>query len=339
MPKPAAKELTGIQKAAVLLVALGPEAAASVTKHLSREDLEAVTMEIARTRDIPASVRDQVLQEFQQMAMAHAYYLEAGLEYAQEMLMKALGPERAKDILSKVRGTLESDTFDVLSRVDADQVLAFLQNEHPQTIALVLARLQPRQAAAVLSHLPADVQPDVVARMAQMDQISQETFGEIDAIVQEHLSGVVRRPTSRLGGVEAVAEILNQADRSTEKNIMGMLDRENPDLASQIKNYMFVFEDIVHLMDRDIQRVLKEVESKDLALALKVASEDVKNKIFSNISQRAAEMLREEIEYLGPVRLKSVEEAQQKIVDAIRRLEDAGEITVSRGGEEEEIIV
>jgi flagellar motor switch protein FliG len=339
MPSPASRALTGLEKAAVLLVSIGPEAAAAVTRHLKKDELESVTMEIAQIKDVPQAQRDHVLREFHELAGAQSYVLTGGVDYAQEMLIKGMGAERAKEIIQRVRTGQDRGGFEALSRVDADHLISFIQNEHPQTMALILARLSPRQAANVLQKLPPEIQPEVVGRIAMTDQIAQETFQEIESILQQHMSGLVRGPSSRLGGIEAVAEVLNQVERSTEKNIMGMLERDNPDLASQIKNLMFVFDDIHNLMDRDIQRVLKEVDSKDLALALKVASEEVKQKIFGNISQRASEMLGDEIEYLGPVRLKTVEEAQQRIVETIRRLEEAGEIVVSRGGHEEEIIV
>jgi flagellar motor switch protein FliG len=323
----------------MLLVTLGAEAAAAVTKYLDANEVEAVTMEIARTKDIPKAKREELLAEFRDMVMAQSFYLEGGIDYAQEMLIKAVGRERAKEILGRIKTTLEESTLQAIEQVDPEQLLSFIQSEHPQTMALILARLEPNQAAAVLTQLPQEIQPDVIARVACMDQISQETFYEMDNILREQIKMIGKSSSNRMGGIDSVATVLNLVDRGTEKNILGILDREDPELAAKIKNLMFVFEDIVHLIDRDIQQVLKEVDSKDLGLALKVASEDVKAKIFNNMSQRAADMLRDEIEYLGPVRLKNVEESQQRIVEAIRRLEEQGKIVVTRGGEEEEIIV
>ncbi|MBD3337419.1 MAG: flagellar motor switch protein FliG [Candidatus Eisenbacteria bacterium] len=330
---------SGVRKAAMFMVTVGAEAAASITKHLSRAEVEAVTMEIARTKDVPQQKRQEVINEFRDMYMAQSFYLEGGLEYAQEMLVKGMGHERAREILGRVRSGMEENMLEAIEQIEPEQLLSFIQSEHPQTMALILARLDTQQGAAVLTHLPQEVQPDVIKRMATMEQISQETFAEMDSILREQIKVLGRASSSRLGGVESVAEVLNKVDRGTEKNILGNLDRDDPELAAKIKNLMFVFEDIVHLMDRDIQQVLKEVDSKDLALALKVASEDVKTKVYNNMSQRASEMLRDEIEYLGPVRLKTVEESQQRIVEAIRRLEEQGKIVVTRGGEEEEIIV
>jgi flagellar motor switch protein FliG len=335
-----AHPLTGPKKAALMVLTLGSEAAAGVFRALSADDLENLTREVASIGDVPPETRDTVLEEFDEMMMAHAYLTEGGLEVAREMLFKALGPDRALEVLERVQGAAESTgAFKKLNEVDEKQLVNFIQGEHPQTISLILVQLKAQQAASVLAALPTEVQPDVVARMANMSQISPEMLNEIEGVLAQNISVMSRSSNrSQVGGVSAVAEILNLVDRSTEKNILGVLERDNPDMAMQIKNLMFVFEDILHLGDREVQRVLKDVDSRDLAVSLKLASDEVKAKIFSNLSQRAAEMLKDELEFLGPVRLKNIEDAQRRIVEAIRRLDEAGEIHISRGGKGEELI-
>ncbi len=331
--------LSGPQKAALLMVTMASESAASVLRSLGSEDQEELTREVARLGDVAPDLRDRILEEFDEMMMAHAYLTEGGLEVAREILIKALGPDRAIEVLERVQGAASSKgAFHRLNEVDEKQLVNFIQGEHPQTVALILVQLKPAQAAQVLAALPAEVQPDVIGRMATMAQISPEMLGEIESVLEQHLSVMSKANRNQAGGVQSVAEILNLVDRSTEKNILGVLERDNPDLATQIKNLMFVFEDVLHLGDREIQRVLKEVDSRDLAVALKLASEEVKTKIFSNLSQRAAEMLKDELEFLGPVRLKNVEDAQRRIVEVVRKLDEAGEIHISRGGKGEELI-
>jgi len=330
--------MSGPKKAALMIVLMGNEAAAAVFRALGPEDVEVLTREVASLGDVAPEVRDQVLDEFDELMMAHAYLTEGGLQVAREILVKAWGQERAMEVLERVQGAGSGNPFVKLNDVDEKQLVNFIQGEHPQTVALMLVQLKPQHAASVLAALPAEVQPDVCGRMATMGQISPEMLSEIENVLWQHLSVMSRSPRSQVGGVQAVAEILNLVDRSTEKNIIGVLERENPDLTTQIKNLMFVFEDMLHLGDREIQRVLKDVDSRDLAVALKLASEEVKAKIFGNLSQRAAEMLKDELEFLGPVRLKNVEDAQKRIVEAVRRLDEAGEIHISRGGKGEELI-
>lgn len=334
-----AHTLTGPQKAALLMVTMGNEAAASVLRSLTSEDVETLTTQVAKLGDVSSDVRDSVLEEFDEMLMANAYLTEGGLEVARDLLVKALGTERALEILERIQSAAQSlSAFQRLNEVDEKQLVNFIQGEHPQTISLILVQLKAQQAASVLVGLPAEVQPDVISRMANMGQISPEMLSEIESVLEQNISVMSRSNRGQVGGVQSVAEILNLVDRASEKNILGVMERDNPDLAMQIKNLMFVFEDVLHLGDREIQRVLKDVDSRDLAVALKLASEDVKNKIFTNLSQRAAEMLKDELEFLGPVRLKNVEDAQRRIVDAIRKLDEAGEIHISRGGKGEELI-
>ena len=327
--------LSGKQKAAILLITLGPEVASHVFKHLREDEIEQLTLEIASVRRVLPEDQEKVMQEFHEMMLAQQYISQGGIEYARELLEKALGPQRAVEIIKRLTASLQVRPFDFARRADPHQLVSFIQHEHPQTIALILAYLQPDQAAVILSSLSPDQQVEVARRLATMDRTSPEVLGEIESALERKLSSVVFQDLSAAGGVDAAVEVLNRVDRTTEKNIMEALEAEDPELAEEIKRRMFVFEDIVLLDDRSIQQVLREVDSRDLALALRTASEEVKSRIFRNVSKRAAEMLREEMEYMGPVRLRDVEEAQQRIVSVIRRLEESGDIIIARGGKED----
>lgn len=332
-------KLTGVQKAAILFITLGPEAASGIIKKLSDSEIQKITYEIANITSVKQNQRTEILSEFIEMNKAKDYILEGGFEYARNLLGKALGSQRAKEILEKVsEATQQYRPFAIARKADAHQLLNVISNEHPQTIALILCYLQPDKAAQIVSELPEDIQTEVAYRLATMDNTSPMVVKEIEKVLNSKLSTVVRTDMTTLGGVETLVDILNQVDRTTEKNITEGLEREDPELAEKIRQSMFVFEDVITLDDVSIQRVLREVESKDLALALKGCSEEVANAIFRNQSKRAAASLKEDIEFLGPVRLMDVEKAQQKIVGIIRRLEDAGEIIISRGGEDAIIV-
>jgi len=332
--------LSGMQKAAILIVALGVEASAKVFSELREEEIEEITVEIARLKDISPQVRESVINEFYQMARAREYISEGGLDYARQILEATVGQEKAREVVLKVQGSIASLGFELLRDVDAQQLRNIIRNEHPQTIALILASLRTQKAAEVLAALPTEVQPDVVGRMATLEHISSEMVAEIEQALSGMVSTVVSPETEVRGGLKRVAEILNVADRATEKNVLGKLDKSNSELATQIKNLMFVFEDIILLDDRSIQRLLKEIDTRDLALALKAASDELKERIFNNMSKRAADMVKEELDLMGPVRLKTIEEVQRRIVDTIRKLEEEGELLISgRGSKEEEIIV
>lgn len=332
-------KLTGVQKAAILFITLGPEAASGIIKKLSDSEIQKITYEIANITSVKQNQRTEILSEFIEMNKAKDYILEGGFEYARNLLGKALGSQRAKEILEKVsEATQQYRPFAIARKADAHQLLNVISNEHPQTIALILCYLQPDKAAQIVSELPEDIQTEVAYRLATMDNTSPMVVKEIEKVLNSKLSTVVRTDMTTLGGVETLVDILNQVDRTTEKNITEGLEREDPELAEKIKQSMFVFEDVITLDDVSIQRVLREVESKDLALALKGSSEEVANAVFRNQSKRAAASLKEDIEFLGPVRLMDVEKAQQKIVGIIRRLEDAGEIIISRGGEDAIIV-
>ena len=339
MPRNQVEEgLTGIQKAAILLIALGPEKSATIFKHLKEEEIEELTLEIANTRSIIPSVKEQVIDEFYQVCLAQQYIAEGGISYAKELLEKALGSEEAVSVISKLTASLQVKPFEFVRKTDASQLLNFIQDEHPQTIALILSYLSPQQAGQIISALAPDRQADVAKRIALMDRTSPDVIKEVEKILETKLSSLVNQDYTIIGGVDSVVDVLNTVDRGTEKHIMENLEIEEPELADEIRKKMFVFEDILMLDDRSIQRVLREVENSELAVALKNANEEVQNVIFNNMSSRLADMIREDMEYMGPVRLKDVEEAQQKIVNVIRKLEDSAEIVISRGGGDEIIV-
>lgn len=330
--------MTGKQKAAILLIALGPDISAQVLKHMREDEIEKLTLEIANQRKLSQEQKDKVLAEFHQMCLAKDYISNGGLDYAREVLEKALGSEKAVSIINRLTTSLQIRPFDFARKTDPSQLLNFIQNEHPQTIALIMAYLQPEQSAAIVSALPPERQVDVARRIATMDRTSPDVIRDVERILERKLSSLVTQDFTAAGGVDSIVEILNRVDRTTERTIIENMEVQNPELAEEIKKRMFVFEDIVLLDDRSLQLVLREIDNKDLALALKATSGEVANKIYKNISKRAAEMLREEIEYMGPVRIRDVEESQQKIVNNIRRLEESGEIVVSRGKGDEIIV-
>jgi flagellar motor switch protein FliG len=330
--------LTGRQKAAILLISLGPDVSASVYKHLSEEEIEKLTLEISNMRQVTADAKEEVLEEFHQIALAQDYIAQGGIAYAKEVLEKALGPEKAMNIINRLTSALMVRPFDFARKADPTQLLNFIQNEHPQTIALILSYLEPAQAGQILSALPQEMQADIARRIALMDSTSPDIINEVEQILERKLSTTVVQDYTQAGGIEAVVEVLNQVDRSTERTILDALEIQDPELAEEIKKRMFVFEDIVTLDNRAIQRVIREVDNNDLMLALKVASDEVKEIVFRNMSTRMAETFKEEMEFMGPVRLRDVEEAQSRIVSVIRRLEEAGEIVIARGGGDDIIV-
>ncbi|MCI8614257.1 flagellar motor switch protein FliG [Parablautia intestinalis] len=338
MPKNTEDKIPGIQKAAILLIALGPERSAMIFKHLKDEEIEELTLEIANTRSVTPQVKDEIIDEFYGICLAQQYIAEGGIGYAKELLEKALGNERAMDVIGKLTASLQVKPFEFVRKTDASQLLNFIQDEHPQTIALILSYLAPQQAALIVSALPPEQQSDVAKRIAVMDRTSPDVVKEVEKVLESKLASLVNQDYTIIGGVDAVVEILNTVDRGTEKHIMETLEVEDPELADEIRKKMFVFEDILLLDDRAIQRVLRDVDNNDLALALKGGNEQVQTSIFNNLSKRLAVMIKEDMEFMGPVRMKDVEEAQQKIVGVIRRLEEAGEIVISRGGGDEIVV-
>ncbi|WP_033166711.1 flagellar motor switch protein FliG [Clostridium sp. KNHs205] len=331
-------EISGVQKAAVLLISLGPEKSASIFKHLKEDEIEQLTLEIANTRSVNPSTKEQVLDEFYEICLAQQYIAEGGIAYAKELLEKALGEDKAKDVIGKLTASLQVRPFEFVRKADASQMLNFIQDEHPQTIALILSYLSSGQASAIISALAPDKQADVAKRIAQMDRTSPDVIKEVERVLERKLSSLVNQDYTIVGGVDSIVSILNTVDRGTEKHIMETLEIEEPELADEIRRKMFVFEDILTLDDRSIQRVLREVDNNELAVALKASNEEVQNVVFNNLSKRLAAMIREDMEFMGPVRLKDVEEAQQKIVNIIRKLEDSAEIIISRGGGDEIVV-
>ncbi|MBO6109120.1 MAG: flagellar motor switch protein FliG [Eubacterium sp.] len=331
-------DLDGIQKAAILLITIGPEKASTVFKHLKEDEIEQLTLEIANTRSVSPAQKEAVLDEFYEVCLAQQYIAEGGIGYAKDLLQKALGDDKAAQVLGKLTASLQVRPFEFIRKTEASQILNFIQDEHPQTIALILSYLSPQQSAAIISALTPDKQTDVAKRIAMMDRTSPDVIKEVENILEQKLSSLVSQDYTIVGGVDSVVEVLNTVDRGTEKHIMENLEIEEPELADEIRKKMFVFEDILMLDDRSIQRVLREVENSELAVALKNANEEVQNAIFNNMSSRLVDMIREDMEYMGPVRLKDVEEAQQKIVNIIRKLEDSAEIVISRGGGDEIIV-
>ncbi|MBS4193981.1 flagellar motor switch protein FliG [Lederbergia citri] len=332
------KGLTGKQKAAILLISLGPDVASSVYKHLTEEEMEKLTLEISSVRKVDSSAKEDVMDEFHNIAIAQDYITQGGIGYAKTVLEKALGAEQAMSIINRLTSSLQVRPFDFARKADAGQILNFIQNEHPQTIALILSYLDPEKAGQILSELPQDKQTDIAKRIAVMDRTSPEVISEIESILERKLSATVTQDYTQTGGIEAVVDVLNGVDRATEKTILDALEIEDPVLAEEIKKRMFVFEDIVTLDNRSIQRIIRECDNEDLLLALKISSDEVKDVIYRNMSTRMVETIKEEMEFMGPVRLRDVEEAQTKIVGIIRRLEELGEIIVARGGGDDIIV-
>ncbi|MBX5436047.1 MAG: flagellar motor switch protein FliG [Alicyclobacillaceae bacterium] len=330
--------MTGRQKAAVLLISLGPEVAAKVYQQLTQEEVEQLTLEIANLRRVELEQREKVLQEFREIVQAKEYIAMGGIDYARKILEQALGPERASTVLMRLTSSLQVRPFDFARKADPEQLLGFLQDEHPQTMALVLSYLEPDQASHVISQLPHELQADVARRIALMNGTSPDVIAEVEQILESKLSTMATVDHTQAGGVDALVKILNGVDRGTEKSIIERLEQQDPELAEEIKKRMFLFEDIVMLDNRSIQRVIREVDPKDLQLALKAASQEVQDLIFRNMSKRMAETFKEDMEYMGPVRLRDVEDAQQRIVAVIRRLEEVGEIIIARGGGDDIIV-
>ena len=332
------EQLRGAQKAAVLLISLGPEISGEILRHLKEEEIEQLSLEIASLRKVHPEVRDQIFDEFVDMLAAQEYMTQGGMEYAQSLLEQGLGPEKARMILNRLTATLQVRPFDFARNTDPAQLLSFLQNEHPQTIALIMAYLQPEQAGMILSALSPELQIEVAKRLSRLDQTAPEVIEDVESILEQKVSAFVTHDTAHAGGREVAVEILNRVDRATERTIMAALEEDDPELAEEIRKRMLVFEDIITLTDRDVRLVIQQVDSKDWQYALKTASDSVKSKLFRNMSKRQVEAILEDMEFLGPVRLKDVEDAQQRVVAVIRRLEEAGEIVIARSGEDELVV-
>ncbi|CEM60825.1 flagellar motor switch protein FliG [Treponema phagedenis] len=332
------KSLNGRQKAAIFLVSVGEEISSKIMEQLREDEIEKLVFEIARTETIDSELKDAVLQEFQDLMVAQNFITTGGIDYARGLLEKSLGSQKAIEIINRLTSSLQVRPFDFIRRTDPSHLLNFIQQEHPQTIALILAYLEANKASIILQNLPDEIQSDVARRIATMDRTSPDVLREVERVLEKKLSTLSSEDYTAAGGVESIVDILNLVDRSSEKSIIEALEDEDPDLAEEIKKRMFVFEDIVMLDDRAIQKVLREVNMEELAKALKIVDTEVQDKIFRNMSKRAASMLKEEMEYMGPTRLKDVEEAQQKIVSIIRHLEDNGDIVIARSEEDEMIV-
>ncbi|MCC8190869.1 MAG: flagellar motor switch protein FliG [Planctomycetes bacterium] len=332
--------LTGLRKAAVLMISLDMDSGAKIMANLSTEEIERLSMEIARIEDeIPAEVRDAVVREFYQTHMASKYVEQGGIEYARQLLEKSLSPEEAAKILAQLENTIQQSPFHFLKQADSEQLLMYIQDEHPQTISLIMAHLSAKQAAEILGGLTPKKQLEVVKRIARMEQTTPEAIRMVEQGLESRLASIFTQDLESAGGVQSVAEMLNLCDRTTEKGILENLEEADPDMVEQIRKLMFVFEDIVLVNDKGIQSMLREVENDELATALKTASEAMQEKIFKNMSTRAAEMIKENMEFMGPVRLADVEQAQQRIVDIVRRLEETGEVVISGRGGDENVVV
>lgn len=337
MPK-AEQKLTDRQKAAIIIIGLGPEKAARVYKYLKEDEVERLTVEVASMHRVGSEQVDETMNEFYDLCLAKSYVADGGIDYARQVLDKAYGTQKAVQLISKITDSLHEHSFEFLKKADHKHLLSFIQYEHPQTIALILLYTTPDQAAAILSELPRDKQLDVSMRIASMDRTSPEIIKEVESVLEKKLSTVVSSNLTELGGIKSMADILNRVDRATEKYILDEIDKSNHDLAEEVRKRLFVFEDIVYIDSRGVQRIIKEVQPKDLVIALKGATADVTNLIMNNMTKRMQESIKEEMEYLGPIRMSEVEEAQQKIVQIIRKLEEANEIVISRGGKDEILV-
>ncbi len=333
------KQLTGRQKAAILMISLDVETAAEIFKNLNKSEIEKISLEIAKLDVIRSSLIDDVIEEFYKLIQAQEYVASGGVDFAESVLEKAFGPSVAKELIEKIRSSMKVSGFVTLQKADSNQLVNFLIKEHPQTIALILSYLNPEQTADVLAEFPEELRVDVAYRIATLGKVSPNLLKDIEEVVEQLAESVISEDMSKTGGASALAEILNKANKMTERSILTKLEELDPELASEVKSQMFVFEDLVLLDDRGIQRVLKNVDKKDLALALKAADEEIKEKIFKNMSERAAQLLREDLEVMGPVRLKEVEEAQRRIIEVVKQLEEEGEIIIAGRGDEDAIVV
>lgn len=333
-PRAMTAHLSGVKKSAILLIALGTEIASKVLKCLSDDEVERISVEIARSRNVGSEVVEAVLLEYKDMALAQDYIAQGGVPFARTALESALGPNRAEEIMMRVEAAMEVSAFHLLQTVETSQLANFLENEHPQTASLILAHLNPRKAADIIGQLPAQIQGEIIYRLATMGKTSPELLRDIEDVIRQQIGVLFGTEMSNTGGVDAVAQILNNSSRSAERSILDSLRERDSDLANTIKGLMFGFEDLSQLNDRDLQRILVEVEQRDLALALKAASEQMKDKILQNLSERAAQMLEEEIELMGPVRVSDVDDAQRKIIEVAQELEEQDEIVLSRTSED-----
>lgn len=332
-------ELEPLTKAAILLMTLETQAASALLKQLAPKAVEEVTRELAGLGRVPEPLRRAVVEEYYNTAVAEQYLTEGGLEYARELLKQSLDAATADRMLQQIQTQVQKTPFSFLQKAESENLLTFIQDEHPQTIALIVCHMPHHKAAEILAGLPMQKQIEVIKRIANMEQTNPEVIREVERGLESRLSNMLTQSMEKAGGIPKVAEILNLADRATEKSIMDGLESEDPELVEEIRRLMFVFEDILKVDDKGIQMILKEVDNDELGLALKTASPDLQQKIFKNMSERAATLIKEDMQFMGPVRVSDVESAQQRIVDIVRRLEDSGEIIISGRGGESDLIV
>jgi flagellar motor switch protein FliG len=336
---PTIERLTSRQKAALFMLSLDVETATKLMRQLSQDEIESLTVEITNVKGVSSTLLDQVIEEFHQMITAQEYVIQGGLDYAQKLLETSLGFAKATDILEKVKALTHVKGFGILKKADGQQLASFLQKEHPQTIALILSNLSPDQTAHVLTEFPEDLRNNVSYRMATLGKVSPALLAEVEDVVEEIAASEISQSMSSMGGTKSLAAILNKCNNATAKLILEHIEQADQQLASEIKRLMFLFEDLLYVDDRGIQRILREIDKRELALAMKVADDKLKEKVFKNMSERAQELLKEELQYMGPVRLKEVEAAQTRIVEIVKQLEDQGEIVVAGRGGSEEVFV
>ena len=328
-------DLTGKQKAAVLLMSMDVDVSAKVFKELEMKEVEQIAVEITNLRDLPPTVVEDVIEEFYQLMTASSYMVEGGLEYAQVLLEKSYGLDRAREIIEKIRVLTTVRGFNILKKSDPQQVASFLSKEHPQTIALILSHLPPDQSAEILAEFKEDIRAEAIMRIATIGKVSPQLVSEIEHVVDQIAESSLSQNLAQAGGSQLVANILNKSNNAVAKAMLESIEDKKPEMALEIKRLMFLFEDIVLIDDKGIQRILKDVDKKDLALALKVSDEKIRAKIFKNMSERAAAVVKEELEYMGPVKLKEVEGAQMRIVDLVKLLEENDEIAIGGRGKED----
>jgi len=329
-------KLSGTQKAAILMVALGDDCAAGIFKYLEEDEIQSISKEIALTKHVQPETADEIMEEFHTMTLAKTYIAQGGIEYAKKLLIKSVGPEAARKIIDRLTKALESSAgFSSIERANPQQLSKFIQNEHPQTIALILAHLNATQAGELIASLPESLRADVAMRMANLQEISPEVVRRISLILEQKLESLGSFATEAYGGVRAVAELFNRMDRSTGRVVLEKIENENPQLAASIRDLMFVFDDILLIDDLGIAEILKRADKKVLTIALKGTSEELRNQFFRNMSTRAVEMMKEEMEFMGPIKLKDVEKSQHEVVEIVRQLEEEGLISVGGGGGED----
>jgi len=331
-------DMSSKEKAAILLISLGKQYSAELYKYLTDEEISDMTLSITTTRRVEPELREQIINEFYEMCLTQKFITEGGIDYARDVLEQAIGSEKAEEMIRKLSSSLQVRPFDFIRRVDATQILNVIHNEHPQIIALVLSYIEPRQSAQIIASLPSERQTEIISRISSMGSTSPEYVKEAERILERKITSMGFTENIIVGGIDTIVEIINSLDRSSEKNILESLDVNDSELADEIRKRLFVFEDIAKLNNVTIQRVLREINNADLAVALKMAGEDVTRVIFSNISKRLQDMIKDDMEVMGPVRVRDVEEAQQRIVNVIRKLEDEGEIIVARGDSDELIV-